>query len=77
MNATGLPLDRRRIGGVELEPALLRPGEAARLLGVSRSRVYELIREGEIPAIRLAGTIRVPLAELRAMIASRASGGAE
>jgi len=39
--------------------------------------VYELIREGEIPAIRLAGTIRVPLAELRAMIASRASGGAE
>jgi len=58
-------------------PILIRPGEAARLLGVSRSRAYQLIRQGEIPAILLGGTVRVPLAELREIVAARVQGGAE
>lgn len=42
--------------------AMLRPGEVGPLLGVSRSRAYQLIRQGVIPAIRVGGSIRVPVA---------------
>lgn len=47
---------------------LLRPGEAADAIGVSRSRAYELIGSGQIPSIRIGGSLRVPVAALRAWI---------
>lgn len=39
---------------------LMRPAEVATLLGVSRIRVYQLLRSGEIPSTRVGGAIRVP-----------------
>lgn len=42
------------------ESPLLRVREVAALLGVSRSRVYDLIGKGAIPAIRIDGALRVP-----------------
>jgi excisionase family DNA binding protein len=42
------------------EPVLLRPAEAAALLGVSRSKLYQLIVANEIPSVRLTGSVRVP-----------------
>ncbi len=47
---------------------LLRPHEAGDALGVSRSKVYELIASGELPSIRLGGSVRVPLEALHAWI---------
>lgn len=41
-------------------PILLRGQEAARLLSVSRSTVYQLIAAGEVPVVRLGGMVRVP-----------------
>ncbi len=40
------------------ERLLVKPSEAAALLGVSRSSVYELVRAGAIPSVRIAGMIR-------------------
>jgi excisionase family DNA binding protein len=40
----------------------LRVGEIAALLGVSRSRAYELVREHQIPSVTLGGRILVPAA---------------
>jgi excisionase family DNA binding protein len=40
---------------------LLRPEEAAALLAVSRSKVYELMRSGRLGAIRIDGSRRVPI----------------
>lgn len=54
----------------------VRVPEAARLLDVSRSKAYELIRTGEIPSIRVGKTVRVPLMELE-MWVSRKSGAAQ
>lgn len=48
---------------------LLRPTEAADVMGVSRSKAYELISSGTIPSIRIGGSVRVPLDALRAWIA--------
>jgi excisionase family DNA binding protein len=34
-------------------PLLLRVGEAARLLGVSRSTMYQLVGSGQVPVVRI------------------------
>ena len=49
------------------EPLFVKVKEAAQLLGISRSKAYELVYKGEIPHIRIGASIRVPLAALRAM----------
>ncbi|GAC1330980.1 MAG: hypothetical protein NVSMB13_19160 [Mycobacteriales bacterium] len=43
---------------------LLRPDEAAALLRASRSKVYELMRRGEIVSVLIGGSRRVPRAAL-------------
>jgi excisionase family DNA binding protein len=44
---------------------LLRPDEAAQVIGVSRSRFYQLLSQGLIKSIRVGRSRRVPLAELQ------------
>lgn len=46
------------------ERLLLRVPEAAEVLGVSRSHMYELIQEGRVPVVRLGASVRVPRAWL-------------
>ena len=53
-----------------LIPIFLRPVEAARILNVSRSRLYEMLNAGSIPAVRLEGrTWRIPRAALEKLAA--------
>jgi len=47
---------------------LLRPEEAAEVLGLGRSKVYELIGAGAIESVRIGGCRRVPTAALEAFI---------
>jgi excisionase family DNA binding protein len=42
--------------------------EAGRVLGVSRSYAYELVRQGEIPCMRLGRRIVVPARALEALL---------
>jgi excisionase family DNA binding protein len=37
-------------------PRLLRASEVARLLGVTKNRVLELVNDGELRSVRLGGT---------------------
>jgi excisionase family DNA binding protein len=48
---------------------LLRPREVADAIGVSKSKAYELIAAGAIPSIKIGGSVRVPLDQLREWIA--------
>jgi excisionase family DNA binding protein len=50
-----------------LKPLFVRPVEAARLLGVSRSKLYELVRAGAIPSRKFGSSIRIPLEALERM----------
>lgn len=43
-----------------MERLLLRPAEAAELLGISRSKTYEMLAAGELPCVRIRSSIRVP-----------------
>jgi excisionase family DNA binding protein len=80
MTATTLRLDRTAYGKEaagnpfdphnrsSLEPITVRIPEATRLLGISRSRVYELITSGDIEVIKLGRTTLVPVAGLHALV---------
>ena len=46
------------------QPILLTPTEAARALGIGRSKLYELMREGRIRSIRIGTCRRVPTTAL-------------
>jgi len=52
----------------DASPLLLTPEEAARALRVSRSKLYELARTGQIPTIRIGSVLRVPRRRLEALI---------
>lgn len=58
-----------------VERMLFRPAEAAQAIGVSRSRVYELINSGEIPSLKVGGVRRVPVEKLREWIARNSGDG--
>lgn len=47
-----------------LVPVLLTPEQAAQSLGIGRTAVYALIREGQLPSVKLGRSRRVPYAAL-------------
>ena len=51
-------------GGI-MEKLLLKPSEAAQVLGIGRSLIYELIARREIPSVRLGRCLRVPTESLQ------------
>jgi excisionase family DNA binding protein len=54
---------------MELQQELYRLIEAARVLGISRSRLYQGIEAGEIPIVTVCGMRRVPRAWLEDAVA--------
>jgi len=59
------------------EPLLLHVTEAARLLGCSRSKAYELVATESIPTVRLGRSVRVPRRALEAWIEANTRGTTE
>lgn len=57
------------------ERLALRVNEAAELLGVSRTLVYELINSGDLPVIRFGTAVRIPLLGLKEWVERRSTGG--
>lgn len=54
-----------------MERLAVRPIEAAEAIGIGRSTVYALIASGELPSIRIRGSVRVPVEKLREWIAQK------
>lgn len=52
-----------------LQVLLVRPEDAARMLGVGRTKVYELMRSGALRSVRVGGLRRVPVAALDEFVA--------
>jgi len=50
--------------GIQVDRMLFRPEEAAELLGIGRSKFYELMAEGVIDSVRIGACRRIPLAAL-------------
>ena len=50
-------------------PILLRVTDAARLLSVSRTSIYQLIAKGHVPVVRIGRSIRIPRTGLESLAA--------
>lgn len=51
-----------------MDKLLLRPVEVSDAIGLGRSNVYSMIASGELPSIRIGGSVRVPRVALQAWI---------
>jgi len=69
-------LPEARLGAV-VEPLLLRADEAAVVLGIGRTKVFELLASGELPAIRIGRCVRVPKDRLEKWIDEQTDSQAE
>ena len=49
----------------------LRPSDLAPLLGVSASRIYQMLAAGVLPSVRIAGAIRIPRAAWKQWLESQ------
>jgi excisionase family DNA binding protein len=52
----------------QTEPLLVRVEEAARLLCLSRSTIYEMLESGELPSVRRGAARRIPIAALHTWV---------
>lgn len=55
-------------------PILVSVDEAARLLGLSRARIYELLSQGAIESVRIGRTRRIPVDALHEFAAKLREG---
>ena len=51
-----------------MDPLLLSPEDAAELLGVGRSTVYDLMRMKLLPSVKIGRARRVPVAAVKAYV---------
>lgn len=61
---------------VEIMETLLRCGDIARLLNISRSKAYFLVQSGEIRSIRIGASVRVQPGDLKEYVSGLLSEGA-
>jgi excisionase family DNA binding protein len=55
------------------EPLLVTVREAARLLALGRSTVYELIARGQLPTVHIGRSVRIRVADLETLVAQKGS----
>lgn len=61
----------------KLAPLAVSPAECARLLGISRPKVYDLINQSGFPSFKLGSRTLISVDGLRAWIAKQTEGSAE
>jgi len=55
----------------QVEPICVKVNEAARMIGVGRTKLYELIAAGEVDVVKLGKSTRVTAASLKKLILKR------
>ncbi|MBW3638825.1 MAG: helix-turn-helix domain-containing protein [Actinobacteria bacterium] len=58
-----------------MDKLLLTPMEAAAVLGVGRSKVYELMRAGALGSVRIDSCRRIPVEDLSALVSRLRAAG--
>jgi excisionase family DNA binding protein len=55
---------------MDTQKMLLTPVEAATALGIGRSKVYELLRAGALPSVRIGRCRRIPVSGIMEYVAT-------
>jgi excisionase family DNA binding protein len=64
-----------RYSSSNLTPFLLRPEEAAELLGIGRSKLFELLASGAIRSVRIGNARRIPLSAVQEFVQRLTASG--
>jgi excisionase family DNA binding protein len=64
-------MHQRKQSMTTVEPLLLTIPQVATMLGLGRSKVYDLIREEGLPTAKFGTAIRVPAEELKQWVKQR------
>jgi excisionase family DNA binding protein len=67
------PMDGRLTAAPEFEPITVSIVTAAAMLGISRSKFYELLEAGDIEGIRIGSRKLIPVSTLREFVEARQS----
>ena len=59
----------------ELTPVAISVSEAARLLGVSRPKVYQLMKQEHLPSFKVGTRTLIPVADLHKWVTARVEEG--
>lgn len=59
-----MPMNNRK-KVVVVERMLLKPQEAAEALGIGRTKLYELLKRGVLPSVKVGASLRVPVQGLK------------
>ncbi|MET1755689.1 helix-turn-helix domain-containing protein [Novosphingobium sp. RD2P27] len=51
-----------------MEPLAVRIPEACRMIGIGRSKLYELIADGTIEIVKIGSVTVVPVSQLKALV---------
>ena len=62
--------------GEQLPPLLLTVPQAAHMLAISRSAMYQLVWNGEVTPVRIGRSVRFTVAELERFVAARVTSDA-
>ncbi len=57
------------VDSIKNEFVFVKPVRAAKLLDMSKSKIYEMIQRNEIPFVRLGGCLRIPMSALDDLVA--------
>jgi excisionase family DNA binding protein len=68
-NGKGAPMPEQNQPTRQIDPLLVRVEEAARILSLSRSTIYQMLESGELPSVRRGAARRIPVAALHDWIA--------
>ena len=60
-------------GHQPVEPICVRINDAARIIGVGRTKLYELISSGELETVKIGKATRVTTASLRDLVRRQVS----
>ena len=55
-------------GHQPIEPICVRINDAARMIGIGRTKLYELISSGELETVKIGKATRVTTASLRELV---------
>ena len=58
-------------GHQRFEPICVRINDAARMIGVGRTKLYELIATGEVETVKIGKATRITTASLRELVRRR------
>ena len=51
-----------------MEPLAVRIPEACRMIGIGRSKLYELIADGTIEVVKIGSATVIPVSQLKALV---------